>query len=264
MTTMRAVQDQVPTIDASNLPIVTSSQMAEVDRLATDAFGIDLHQMMEQAGSHLAEVVRLELGGTLEGRSIVVAVGPGNNGGGGLAAARHLANRGASVRVVLARPVVRLPAAARHQLASLLQMAVECCVAIYDLSDDDLDGVLARADAVVDAVLGYGGHGAPHDEVARLIERIADGPAPIISLDVPSGVDADTGESLGVAVVASATMTLALPKVGLLTPNGRARAGRTYLADIGLPRALYGRLWIDVETPFASGRIVRLDLDAIS
>jgi NAD(P)H-hydrate epimerase len=75
--------------------------MAEVDRLATDEFGIDILQMMDQAGSHLTELVRAELGGDLQGNRVIVAVGPGNNGGGGLAAARHLANRGASVRVIL-------------------------------------------------------------------------------------------------------------------------------------------------------------------
>lgn len=76
--------------------------MADVDRLAIETYGITLLQMMEQAGSHLAEVVRREMGGDLVGRRVVVAVGPGNNGGGGLVAARHLANRGAIVRVILA------------------------------------------------------------------------------------------------------------------------------------------------------------------
>jgi NAD(P)H-hydrate epimerase len=80
--------------------------------------------MMEQAGSHLAEVVRLEIGGDLRGRRVVVAAGPGNNGGGGLVAARHLANRGAAVRVVLARPALRLGDAARDELATLLQRAL--------------------------------------------------------------------------------------------------------------------------------------------
>jgi NAD(P)H-hydrate epimerase len=233
--------------------------MAEVDRLAVDEFGIDILQMMEQAGSHLAELVRAELGGNLRERRVIVAVGPGNNGGGGLAAARHLANRGASVRVVLARPVNRLTEAGRRQLATLLQMSVGCCVAIYDLPDEELDRELASADAIVDALLGYRAAGPPHDGVLWLVDRIARSAAPVISLDLPSGVDADTGEVPGPAVRATATLTLALPKAGLFRSAGRDRAGRVHLADIGLPAALYRRLGLDSGTPFAAGRIVRLE-----
>ena len=188
-----------------------------------------------------------------------MAVGPGNNGGGGLAAARHLGNRGASVRVVLARPVHRLTPAGRHQIATLLQMSVDCCVAIYDVPGGELDAELELADVVVDAILGYPATGEPHDEVGRLVRRLAVAPARVVSLDLPSGIAADTGEAAGPAVHAAATLTLALPTRGLLTKAGRALAGRIYLADIGLPAALYARLGITVEAPFAAGRIVRLE-----
>ena len=236
--------------------------MAEVDRLAVDDFGIDILQMMEQAGSHLAELVRAEVGGDLRDRRVIVAVGPGNNGGGGLAAARHLANRGASVRVILARPVSRLSELGRHQLATLLQMAVECCVAIYDVPDAELDRELASADAIVDAVLGYRTSGPPHDGVLWLVDRVARASVPVISLDLPSGIDPDTGTAPGVAVMASATLTLALPKPGLFRAAGQALAGRVYLGDIGLPAALFRRLGLDVGAPFAEGRIVRLETEA--
>jgi NAD(P)H-hydrate epimerase len=250
-----------PVTRASTIPTVTAAVMAEVDGLATDAFGIDLLQMMEQAGSHLAELVRAELGGDLRGRRVIVAVGPGNNGGGGLAAARHLANRGAAVRVILARPVNRLSEAGRHQLATLLEMSVDCCVAIYDVPDAEIEREFASADAVIDAVLGYRASGAPHDGVLWLVERVARASAPVISLDLPSGVDADTGEASGSAVTATATLTLALPKPGLFQAAGRERAGRVYLGDIGLPAALYRRLGLETGTPFADGRIVRLETD---
>lgn len=248
-----------PVSRASSLPTVTTAEMAQVDGLAVDEFGIDLLQMMEQAGSHLAELVRVELGGDLRGKRIIVAVGPGNNGGGGLAAARHLANRGASVRVVLARPVNRLSEAGRHQLGTLLEMSVDCCVAIYDLPDEELDRELASADAVVDAILGYRAAGPPHDGVLWLVERIARAVAPVISLDLPSGIDPDTGAAAGTAVSARATLTLALPKAGLFSEAGRAYAGRVHLADIGLPTELYQRLGLDPGAPFAPGRIVRLE-----
>jgi NAD(P)H-hydrate epimerase len=235
--------------------------MTEVDRLAVEDFGIEILQMMEQAGSHLADLVRAELGGDLRGRRIIVAVGPGNNGGGGLAAARHLVNRGASVRVILARPVNRLSEPARHQLATLIEMAVDCCVAIYDVPDEELDRELASADAIVDAILGYRASGPPHDGVGWLVERIARTAAPVISLDLPSGIDPDTGEAEGTAIRATATLALALPKPGLFSPTGREHAGRVHLADIGLPAALYRRLGVEVGAPFARGRIVRLEVD---
>lgn len=248
-----------PAIRATGIPAVTASQMAEVDRLATDVYGITPFQMMEQAGSHLASVAAAEAGGDLRERSILVAVGPGNNGGGGLAAARHLVNRGARVRVVLARPARRLGEAGRHQLATLLEMGVSCCMAVYDISDAEIDEELERADIIIDAVLGYRGRGAPHDEVAALLDRIRIAEDRILSLDLPSGMDPDIGVASPGGIQSCATMTLALPKVGLLTSAGRARSGRLYLADIGLPAALYARMDLTVDAPFSVGRIVRLE-----
>jgi NAD(P)H-hydrate epimerase len=252
------IEPGLPLIDAGSVPAVSAATMAEVDRLAVEEYGIDLLQMVEQSGSHLAELVRLVIGGDLRGWRIMVAAGPGNNGAGGLAAARHLANRGASVRVVLARPVNRLSAAGRHHVATLLQMAVECCVAVYDVSDAELDEELARADLAVDAILGYRAVGEPRAEAGLLVGRLAGARAPVISLDLPSGIDPDTGEASGIAVCAAATLTLALPKRGLSSPSGREHAGRSYLADIGLPAALYRRLGIEPGAPFAAGRIVGL------
>lgn len=241
------------------IPAVTAAQMAEVDRAAVSSYGISLLQTMELVGSHLAEVVHLELGGDLRGRAVVVVAGPGNNGAGGLAAARHLANRGARVHAVLARPAGRMTEAGRHQLAILLAMQTDCCVMTYDLHDDDLVRLLAGADVVVDAVLGYDVRGAPRGEVERLIGFVGETGCPIVSLDVPSGMDPDTGEAPGAVVTADATLTLALPKTGLLTTAGRARSGRLYLGDLGLPTGLYASLGFDVRTPFATDRIVRLD-----
>ncbi len=249
----------VPVLPASRVPAVTAEQMAEVDRSAIEDYGVTLLQMMEQAGSHLAEVVRVEIGGDLRDKRVVVAVGPGNNGGGGLVAARHLTNRGASVRVVLARPALRMTEAARHQLATLIAMGTECCVATYDLDDDELKQVLADADLVVDAVLGYRIQEAPYGEAERLIGFIVAADRPTVSLDLPSGLDPDSGTASGVAVKAQATLTLALPKTGLTTTSGAARTGRLYLGDLGLPDALYAGLGIDVSHPFAAGRVVLLD-----
>ena len=245
---------------ASRVPFVDAATMAEVDRIAVEDYGITLPQMMEQAGSHLAEVVRIELGGDLRGRSVVVAAGPGNNGGGGLAAARHLINRGAAVRVVLARPLLRMAEAGRHQLATLIAMGAACCVATYDLSDDELETALQEADLLVDAILGYSIDGPPRGEEERLVAFVQRAGRPVVSLDIPTGVDPDTGQVAGLALSATATMTLALPKAGLRAAAAAGRTGRLYLADIGLPAALYAWLGLDVGPLFADARIVELDL----
>lgn len=248
----------LPLRPMADLPVVGVEAMREVDRLAVEEFGIGLPQMMELAGSHLAEVARHELGGSLVGKAVVVAAGPGHNGGGGLVAARHCQNRGASVQVILTRPVNRLSPATRAQVGTLLEMGVPCCVVDYDLGPADLAEILASADLLLDGVLGYGTLGPPRAEVARLIERLLAAGRPILSLDLPSGIDPDTGKPAGLAIRATATMTVALPKRGLLTAVGRRHAGRIYLADIGLPRALYARLGIDTDAVFASSRIVIL------
>lgn len=253
------VDTSLSILGAADIPAISAAQMAGVDRSAIEDYGVTLLQMMEQAGSHLAEVVRVEIGGDLQDKRVVVAIGPGNNGGGGLVAARHLTNRGASVRVVLARPALRMSEAARHQLATLIAMGTDCCVATYDLSDEELEHVLATADIVVDAVLGYRIYDAPHGEAERLIGYLVRSGRPIVSLDLPSGMDPDTGEASGAAITAQATLTLALPKLGLFTSAGAARTGRLYVGDLGLPSVLYTALGINVGHPFSAGRIVRVD-----
>ncbi|MEX2183307.1 MAG: NAD(P)H-hydrate epimerase [Chloroflexota bacterium] len=252
----------MPILSASSVPTVSADQMTAVDRSAIEDYGVTLLQMMEQAGSHLTEVVRVEAGGDLRDRCVVVAAGPGNNGGGGLVAARHLANRGAIVRVVLSRPALRMTEAGRHQLATLLAMGAHCCVATFDLADDDLERVLGEADIVVDAVLGYRALGAPRGEEERLVGFLTRADRPVVSLDLPSGLDPDDGSTPGAAVTAVATLTLALPKPGLFRGAGPAHAGRVYLGDLGLPTAMYAALDIPVGTPFSSGRIVLLEQGA--
>lgn len=262
MTGLReSLAQSLPVLRADHVPAVSAEQMAAVDRLAVEVFGIALLQMVEEAGSHLATVAGLESGGDLVGHRFLVAVGPGNNGAGGLVAARHLVNRGARVRVVLARPARRLNEAGRHQLSTLLQMGVSCRVAVHDIGAAELDDEIEGSDVVIDALLGYHVRGAPHGEVAVLIERIAEVARAVLSLDLPSGMDPDSAATATPSIVSTATMTIALPKLGLLTDRGRAQAGRLYLADIGLPQALFERLGVNVGTPFSSGRIVRLKHD---
>ncbi|MHB1063033.1 MAG: NAD(P)H-hydrate epimerase [Georgenia sp.] len=228
------------------VPAITTAQMREVDRVAIQEVGPNLYQMMENAGRNLAELCAESLGEDWDGRPIVVASGTGGNGGGGLCAARHLVNHGGDVTVVVTEPA-RLTGVPADQFA-LFRAAGGRVV-----DADDIGSL--RPELVLDAVLGYSLAGAPRDAAAALIDWMIGAQAPVLSLDVPSGIDATSGTAPGVFVRASTTMTLALPKSGL---DG-VEVGRLYVADIGIPREVYRRVGVPVPTTlFTHGYRVEL------
>lgn len=215
-----------------HVPAVTAAEMREVDRVATTDLGLGLLQMMEHAGRTLAWHARDH------GRApVVVVAGNGGNGGGGLACARHLANHDVAVRVVLDRDPGHLTDAAAAQYAILDKMDIPTTVS--DLAQSDAPGV------VVDALIGYGLTGRVREPARHLIQAINEAEAPVVALDVPSGVDATTGETLGASVVPDHTVTLALPKTGL-----GGIPGSLVLADIGIPWFVYKQVGIAYEYPY--------------
>lgn len=225
----------IPVVAA--VPALTTRQMIEVDRIMIEDLGIDLPRMMENAGRNLAELA-IEF---FEPRQVQVLAGSGGNGGGVLVAARHLANRGVGVRVTTTTDVSAMSPVAGHQARILDRMDVE-------LSEHPVG-----TDLVLDGLIGYSLAGAPRGRALELIQWSND--QTVLSLDVPSGVDSATGETPGWAVSASATMTLALPKTGIVDhPN----TGRLFLADISVPPSVYSAFGIDLVTPFRSGPIVEL------
>jgi NAD(P)H-hydrate epimerase len=211
---------------------VTAAGMREVDRVAVEAVGLQLLQMMENAGRALARHVRE----VREGGSVVVVAG---NGGGGLTCARHLANHDVPVRVVLDRSPEELTGAAAHQCRILEAM---------DIAIATDPGAVSRFDeptVLVDALIGYGVSGEVRPPAADYVHELNETEDPVVSLDVPSGMDATTGDTHGVRVDPDRTVTLALPKTGL-----DAVDGALYLADIGIPATVYDRLDIEYEPPF--------------
>ena len=179
---------------------------------------------------------------------VIVVAGSGGNGGGGLTCARHLANRDIPVQVVLDRPPAELSGAVAHQCRILNEMNVSVISGVESLADAD-----GRA-TIVDALIGYGLSGDIRPPADEYIGRINDRSGPTVSLDVPSGIDATTGEALGEAVAPARTVTLALPKTGLDAPTGEL-----YLADISIPRTVYDRIGIEYEPPFGDADWVRLE-----
>ena len=222
---------------------VTAAGMREVDRVAVEEVGLQLLQMMENAGRALAWHVRdiRNTGG------VVVAAGDGGNGGGGLTCARHLANRGVSVRVVLDRPPAELSGAAAHQCRILEAMDVGVS------TDPEAVSRFDEPTVAVDALIGYGVSGEVQPPVADHIRALNGTEDPVVSLDVPSGMDATTGDTHGVRIHPDRTITLALPKTGL-----DAVDEDLYLADIGIPAAVYNRLDIAYDQPFVDANWVEL------
>src|SRR5713226_2062279 len=192
-------------------PAITTEQMRRVDQLMVEAFGIALLQMMENAGRELAALARRLLGGTVTDRSVVILCGAGNNGGGGMVAARHLHNWGARVQVQLAAEVARLKDVPAHQWRTVRALGLD-----YKLIPD-----LGQTDLIVDALIGYGLTGDPRPDIAQWIEGANAAGRPILALDTPSGLNLTTGVPGQPCVRATATLTLALPKIGLLAATAR-------------------------------------------
>ncbi|MBI4732379.1 MAG: NAD(P)H-hydrate epimerase [Chloroflexi bacterium] len=230
------------------IPSLTTDQMREVDQLMIETYGISLLQMMENAGRALAEFARRMLGGNAAGKVVIVLCGPGNNGGGGMVAARHLHNWGADVRIRLASDPARLKEVPAKQWAILESLGL-------DRSGADLE----PADLVLDALLGYGISGDPRSPVAGLIRWANQQPAPVLALDVPSSLDTTSGTAYDPTIHATATLTLALPKTGLLAPAASQYVGELYLADIGVPTELYQIAFgLHIPPLFGENAIIRV------
>lgn len=237
------------------IPALTTEQMVEVDRLMENEYGIALVQMMENAGHRLAHLTREQLGGSVHDRRIVVLAGSGGNGGGGLAAARHLSNWGAQVSVTLVHPPDKLKQVPGQQWRALERLPVA-----RGAFDPGAPPSLFEADAILDAIIGYGLQGSPRGAAADLIQLANEAGTLTLALDAPSGLDTSQGVPGQPCIKAAATLTLALPKVGLLTEAARPVVGDLYLADISVPPGLYAEpsLGLDVGPIFERQPIIRL------
>lgn len=219
------------------VPVVTAAIMREIDRIAIADQTPSLSQMMENAGRSLALAAIDHMGPGWRERSVAVCAGGGGNGGGGICAARHLANHGGDVVLVLSESA-RLNSVTAQQLGIYLKTPGRVDHRGYD------------PDLILDAVIGYGLTGAPRGPTRELIAWMREVRAPVISLDVPSGLDATTGDAPGDAVQAMTTLTLALPKTGLVSPL----AGDLWLADLGIPPAVYAAAGVHLSQALFEGR----------
>lgn len=216
--------------------LAISEEMRAMDRRATEEFGIPSIVLMENAALRVVEYLE-RVHASLNGKSIAVLCGKGNNGGDGLAIARHLHTRfGAAVSVSLLADAASLKGDAAANLAMAEKCGVPIAVSANLAAEAARD--LGRADIIVDAVFGTGFHGAASGAAAAAIEAANASGRPIVAVDVPSGVDADTGHVEGPAIRADATVTLALGKPGLYLYPAVDYCGEIVVGHIGFPHAL--------------------------
>jgi NAD(P)H-hydrate epimerase len=219
--------------------ILTREQVRELDRRAIEEFGVPGVVLMENAGRGMAELLRsLGINGL-----VLICCGKGNNGGDGFVMARHLDNAGVRVRVLVFCDPGQLGGDAainqRIVVASGIPLEVFAGPA---LEEERLQRELTDADWIVDALFGSGLRGAVQPPFDRIIAAINAATARVFAVDIPSGLDCDTGQPLGVAVRAHHTATVAGLKKGFREPSAAVWLGQVHVIDMGAPRALLARM----------------------
>ena len=227
------------------LPALTEDQMREVDRIAMEDFGLEVLQMMENAGRNLALHAIENVDDP--NAEILILAGSGGNGGGGISCARHLRNRGYRVRLVLTKDPSELRGSAAAQFHIVEQAGLRAT------SASEAEERIQHAALVIDALIGYSLKGAPGGLTEDLIQMVNEFSERTLALDIPSGFDSTSGETPGVAIKPHRTLTLALPKIGL-----REVPGELYVADIGIPPEVYIPLGISLKPFFGGAYWVRI------
>lgn len=218
----------------------TNEQMRAIDRMTIEEFGIPGIVLMENAGIQTTKVIKEMLQDTV-GKKVWVFAGTGNNGGDGFVIARHLQNSGAKVRIVIVGKENTIKGDAKTNFDILQRTNAE--IAYIQGMKDFIPlriGILG-ADLIVDALLGTGIKGEVTGEMAEAIRMINQSGKPVVSVDIPSGLNGDTGEICGVCVEATKTVTFGLPKVGLCLQLGSRIIGELVIADISIPREVLFR-----------------------
>jgi NAD(P)H-hydrate epimerase len=223
--------------------------MATVDKRTIEKYHIELTMMMENTGRAVAEQSRKMLG-SLEQRPILVMAGKGNNGGGGLASARHLHNRGADVEVILSCHRDELRELPAKQFQILEEMGLRTLRNSKDLE-------VSKYELIIDSLLGYSQRGNPRGRVAELVTAANMSGKLILALDVPTGLNPDSGKPNNPCIRATHTLTLALPKKGLLAEDAKDYVGIVFVADISVPRKIYRELGM-TDSLFSGNEIFSL------
>jgi NAD(P)H-hydrate epimerase len=218
------------------LPLVSAQTMREIDVQATRQFGIASLTLMENAGRSVVEEIETHWG-SLAGRSLLIVAGKGNNGGDGFVAARYALQRQAFVTVLLIGSGRDVRGDAKANYESLKRTKDDRLTILRSFRRKEFSR--RGFDFIVDAIFGTSFHGAVRGEYKRIIDWLGTRrTSKIIAVDIPSGLDATTGERSNAVVRADLTVTMAFPKIGLYLGKGRQYTGMVSVADIHIPRAL--------------------------
>lgn len=214
--------------------ILNRDQVRQVDQIAIRDYGIPGLILMENAGRNAAQLLKA-LG--IRGR-VVICCGKGNNGGDGFVMARHLENAGFDVRVLLCFPPESVSGDAKANL-EILQKAGTAIAA----TPVDWTAELSAADWIVDALLGTGVQGSLREPFISVIDAINGSGRRVFAVDLPSGLDCDSGQRLGCCVRAQHTATFVASKPGFLVPGANHWTGQVHVIEIGVPISLLQR-WV--------------------
>ena len=219
------------------MKVALAKQMHDIDDAAINDFGLPELALMESAGHRVAQAAEKILKGSAK-KSICVLAGSGNNGGDALVAARYLSNFGARVKIFLVGNKDHRTDSLNVQMKILRGMGVEIQQLESDRAWERLQVTLRFSDAVIDGILGTGFFGELRPSALRLIRLVNSLSKPIISVDIPSGVETDTGVVGESAINATCTVALGLPKIGHLICPGADHVGKLIVDDIGIPQKL--------------------------
>ncbi len=210
---------------------ITREEAREADRHAIEDLKVPSLCLMENAGRQVADAA---CGMIPAGGRVLVICGTGNNGGDGFTAARHLLLRGVGVEALLLGAEEKLTPDSMVNYHAARNCGVPVIVA-RDVREASFDDIPERFGLIVDSLLGTGVKGELREPYASAVSAINRTGLPVLSVDIPSGLDCDTGEVLGVCVRAARTVTFILPKTGFAKADGPEMCGEITVADIGVP-----------------------------
>ena len=219
------------------MKVVTSNQMRKIDKIAIEEYKIPSLNLMENAGNSVVNLIKSKFG-CPENKKIVIFAGKGNNGGDGFVAGRILTNLGAKVKVYLLGKIKEVKGDAKINLERFRSLGKEI---IEITAPEDLLGeenYLKEANLIIDAILGTGTTGELNELLRVTVDWLNSLNKPVVSIDIPTGVCADTGRLLPTAIKAVYTVTMGLPKPGLILFPGSEYAGEVVIAKIGFPEEL--------------------------
>lgn len=216
---------------------ITSQEMKQIDRRAIEEFGIPSLILMENAGSGAAKVA-LDMVKDLDDKKVISVSGKGNNGGDGFVCSRHLLNNGVDIEVFLTDKPSQLKGDAKINFGILRRMRAKIRILKTDKDFKLFKEKLKDAQLIIDAIFGIGLSGKIEKPYSTAIRAMNQSKKSILAIDVPSGLDATTGDILGTCIKAKRTVTFGLPKTGFIKNRGPSSTGELIIVDISIPKQL--------------------------